>query len=427
MLIDCGMFQGGKPLRTRNWSDWPFDPSTLDAVLLTHAHLDHSGMLPVLRKSGFDGPVHATDATRALAEILLTDSGRIHEDDARHANRHGYSRHHPARPLYTEADARECLTAFESQPFGTQFVCAPGITARFHRAGHILGASWLELNVDGRRIAFSGDLGRPDDPVMYPPAPLTACDYLVIESTYGDRVHESTDTASQLLDVIERTRRRGGIVLIPAFAVGRAQLLLYLLWQLKRSGSLDRIPIYLDSPMAVNATELFRARPEDHRLSGNDAHAMCAVAHCLNSREQSRALNERHSPMIIVSASGMMTGGRVLHHLRIRGGDPKNTILFTGYQAAGTRGADILAGAKEVKIHGMNYAVRAEVDEITGLSAHADRNELNAWAQPALAGTKRVFVTHGEPRAAQALRQMLRSRGAADVHVPDLGESVDLD
>lgn len=427
MLIDCGMFQGGKPLRTRNWSDWPFDPATLDAVLLTHAHLDHSGMLPVLRKSGFDGPVHATDATRALAEILLTDSGRIHEDDARHANRHGYSRHHPARPLYTEADARACLTAFESQPFGTPFACAPGISAQFHRAGHILGASWLELNVDGRRIVFSGDLGRPDDPVMYPPAPLTACDYLVIESTYGDRVHERTDTASQLLDVIERTRRRGGIVLIPAFAVGRAQLLLYLLWQLKHSGALDRIPIYLDSPMAVDATELFRARPEDHRLSGDDAHAMCAVAQCMTSREQSRALNERHAPMIIVSASGMMTGGRVLHHLRIRGGDPKNTILFTGYQATGTRGADILAGAKAVKIHGMNYAIRAEVDEITGLSAHADRDELMSWAQNKLAGIKRVFVTHGEPRAARAMRQSLRSRGAADVHVPELGESVDLD
>ncbi len=421
------MFQGQKPLRTRNWSSWPFDPSGLDAVLLTHAHLDHSGMLPVLRRDGFEGPVLCTDATAALAEILLTDSGRIHEDDARHANRHGYSRHHPARPLYTEADARECLGAFEPRGFDTEFEPAPGIRACFRRAGHILGASWLELTVGERRIVFSGDLGRPNDPVMHPPAPATACDYLVIESTYGDRDHDATDPAQQLAEVIEHTRRRGGMVLVPAFAVGRAQSLLYLLWQLKKSGALKRIPIFLDSPMAVDATDLFRARPDDHRLTDDDAQAMCAVATCITTREQSRALNDHRGSMIVISASGMMSGGRILHHLRVRAGDPKNTILFTGYQAEGTRGADILKGAKEVKVHGENCVIRAEVDEITGLSAHADRRELLDWARPALANARRIFVTHGEPHAANALRAAIESERDGEVHVAKLGETVVLD
>jgi metallo-beta-lactamase family protein len=421
------MFQGEKPLRTRNWGPWPFAPDELDAVLLTHAHLDHSGMLPVLCRAGFTGSVFCTESTAALAEILLTDSGRIHEDDARHANRHGYSRHHPAQPLYTEADARAALAAFAPRSFMSEFEVAPGVRARFHRGGHILGASWLELTIGDRRIVFSGDLGRPTDPIMHPPAALEPCDYLIIESTYGDRQHAQTDPAQQLLEVVDRTRRRRGMVLIPAFAVGRAQLLLYLLWQLKQAGKLNHLPIFLDSPMAVDATELFQARPDDHRLTGTEAQAMCAVAECITSREQSRALNDHDGPMVVISASGMMSGGRVLHHLRVRGGDPRNTILFTGYQAAGTRGADILAGASRVKIHGLDYPVRAEIDEIASLSAHADQTELIEWAVPAFGSARRIFVTHGERSAATELARCIKSRFDGPVQTPALGDRATLD
>ncbi len=427
MLVDCGMFQGEKHLRVRNWTPWPFEPANLDAVLLTHAHLDHSGMLPVLHRDGFDKSVHCTESTAELAKILLTDSGRIHEDDARHANRHGYSRHRPALPLYTENDAHDSLTDFVAQPFEAEFEPAPGITARFRRAGHILGAASLELRAGGRTIVFSGDLGRADDPVMYAPASVPSCDYLVVESTYGDREHVEHDAAEQLLDAIEHTRKRGGMVLIPAFAVGRAQLMLYLLWQLKESGALGQIPIFLDSPMAIDATELYRSRHDDHKLSDETAAAMCAVATCITNRDESRALNKRRGPMIVISASGMMSGGRILHHLRVRGGDPKNLILFTGYQAAGTRGAAILSGAREVKIHGLHYPIRAEVREIASLSAHADRSEIMDWVRPALEHVRGVFVTHGEPAAASALAREIGRCTTAKVNVPALGDRVALD
>jgi len=428
LLIDCGMFQGVKALRARNWNAWPFPPQSLDAALLTHAHLDHSGMLPVLHRAGFAGPVYCTHSTAALARILLPDSGRIHEEDARHANRHGWSRHHPAHPLYTEEQARACLDLLTPVDFGAAFEPVRGIGARLHRAGHILGAAWLQLTIGKRRLTFSGDLGRPSDPIMNAPDAIEPTDYLVLESTYGNRRHDATPPEIRLRDVINRTAARRGTVLIPAFAVGRVQIVLYLLWRLREAGAIPRIPIYLDSPMAIDATELFRAHPEDHRLSLADAQAMCAQTQYINSSDESRALNQLTGPMIIVSASGMLTGGRILHHVRIRAGDPRNTILITGYQAEGTRGAALLAGAQRLKIHGDYYPVRAEVTAIGSLSAHADSAEIVDWVRPlATHSPARTFVTHGEPPAAAALAESLAETFGWNVHTPSLGECCTLD
>ena len=427
ILVDCGMFQGVKDLRQRNWLAWPFDPKSIDAVLLTHAHLDHSGMLPVLYRDGFRGPVYCTPSTAALARILLPDSGRIHEEDARHANRHGWSRHHPAQALYTEADANDCLAALSSIEFDADFAPAPGLTARFRRGGHILGAAWLQVQCAAQRLTFSGDLGRPNDPIMNPPDPIEPTDCLIVESTYGDRHHDATPPEQLLRTVVERTARRRGVLLIPAFAVGRAQAILYLLWRLRESGAIRDIPTFLDSPMAIDATELFRSRPQDHRLSAADAYAMCSAVRYTNTSDESRELNQLHGPLIIVSASGMLTGGRILHHLRNRAGDPRNTILLTGYQAHGTRGAELAHGADRVKIHGDYYPVRAEVTALDSLSAHADGDELCAWLAPLAAlPPAQTFITHGEPPGSRALAKRLREDMRWNVHVPVLGERCEL-
>jgi metallo-beta-lactamase family protein len=428
VLIDCGMFQGVKDLRQRNWLPWPFEPTSIDALLLTHAHLDHSGMLPVLYRSGFRGPVYCTQSTAALVSILLPDSGRIHEEDARHANRHGWSRHHPAQPLYTEADANDCLTLLEPVEFGADFSPAAGLSARFRYGGHILGAAWLQLQCGSQRLTFSGDLGRPNDPIMNPPDPLEPTDCLIIESTYGGRRHDPTPPEQLLHAVVERTAKRHGVLLIPAFAVGRAQVILYLLWRLRNAGAIPHIPTFLDSPMAIDATELFRNRPQDHRLNAAEAQAMCGAVRYTNGSDESRALNQLHGPLIIVSASGMLTGGRILHHLRNRAGDPRNTILLTGYQAHGTRGAELAHGADRLKIHGEYYPVRAEVTALDSLSAHADADELCDWVAPlADRPPAKTFVTHGEPPGSRALAKRLRESLGWSVHVPALGEHCNLD
>lgn len=425
LLVDCGLFQGLKQLRLRNWDALPVDPAGIDAVLLTHAHMDHSGFVPRLVQLGFRGKVYCTSATRELCELLLPDSGRLQEEDADFANRHGHSRHKPALPLYTEQDARAALKRFEVLPFGQE--CAPwtGWSWQLHRAGHILGAASVRIGWEGASILFSGDLGRSDDLLMRPPEVAEPADYVVVESTYGNRKHPASDTLAELAGVINRTAARGGIVVIPAFAVGRAQTLLHCIQLLKQARRIPDMPVYLNSPMAADATRIYQRHLDEHRLSAEQCAAMRGQTIIVNTPEESRRLNTLSFPSIIVSASGMATGGRVLHHLKAYAPDARNTILFAGFQAAGTRGAAMLGGADAVKIHGAYVPVRAEVANLETLSAHADRDELLAWLD-AQRAPRRVFVTHGEPVAADALRLAIEERHGWPCTVPDYRESQEL-
>jgi len=426
ILVDCGLFQGLKQLRLRNWDPPPIDPRSVDAVVLTHAHIDHSGYLPLFVKNGFRGQVYCSSATRDLCGILLPDSGHLQEEEAEYANRRGFSKHSPALPLYTEDDAKHCLSRLAPLAFDQDVDLGGGLALRFSRSGHILGAAFVELNYAGRRILFSGDIGRPHDPVMPAPTPITRADYLVVESTYGDRRHDSADPGFKLAEIINRTVQRRGVVIIPTFAVGRTQELMYYIHQLKAGRKIPDIPVYLNSPMAVDATRIFHAHPSDHRLSPAQCDAMCRTAAIVNTVEESKRLNSITAPMIILAASGMATGGRVVHHLKAFAPDPKNTILFAGFQAAGTRGAAMLAGAESVKIHGEYVPVRAEVEIISNLSAHADSEEILGWLAHFEAAPRQTFVTHGEPIAADAMRHHIEERLHWRCKVPDYKEQIDL-
>ena len=427
VLIDCGLFQGFKQLRLRNWSPLPVDPKKIGAVVLTHAHLDHSGYLPLLVKNGFEGFVYATHATRDLCEILLPDSGFLQEKDAAFANKKGFSRHKPALPLYTKDDAMDALGRIRAVPFGEFREVAPGVRVRFRRAGHILGAAIVEATIDGRTVVFSGDLGRSDSATMPTPERVETADYVLIESTYGDRRHSTADPEDALAEVVNRVAARGGTVLVPSFAVGRTQILLYHIWRLKRSGRIPDLPVFLDSPMAIDAAEIFRRHADDHRLSPEDCRAMCAVARLVREPEDSQALDRDPMPKIIVSASGMATGGRVLHHLKHFAPDPRNAVLFAGYQAGGTRGRHMVDGAPTVKIHGRHVPIKAEVDNLDMLSAHADRDGLMAWLRGFRRPPKRTFVVHGEPEAADALRGQIEEELGWPVSVPDYRDEEPLD
>jgi metallo-beta-lactamase family protein len=426
LLIDCGLFQGYKHLRLKNWARLPFDPATLDAVVLTHAHLDHSGYLPLLCKQGFKGPVYATRATIDLCRILLPDSGHLQEEQAEFANRHGFSKHSPALPLYTERDATECLKRLRTIHVGDQFEPAPGLHVRYSRAGHLLGASSIRVESKGRSVLFSGDVGRPSDPLMRPPDPPLPADYVVIESTYGDRRHPATDPQTELGDAIRRTCERGGIVVIPTFAVGRAQLLLLLIARLKAAHAIPDVPVYLDSPMAIDATGLLTQHAAEHRLSGAQAETVGRTARLVHTAEESKALDRIREPAIILAASGMATGGRVVHHLKMFVTEPRNTILFSGFQAGGTRGASLVAGAQQVRIHGEAFPVRAEICQLQAASAHADADELIAWLRQLRSAPRHVFVTHGESSASDTLRQRLQSELGWAASVPEYRDEVQL-
>jgi metallo-beta-lactamase family protein len=423
ILVDCGLFQGWKALRLRNWAPFPVPPASIDAVVLTHAHIDHSGYLPLLIRDGFRGPVHATAATKELCAVLLPDSGRIHERDAEYANRKGFSKHAPALPLFTEAEAERTLPAFRTHAFGETVELAPGLSLRFQRAGHILGAATLTLVVDGERIVFSGDLGRPDCPVMPAPEPVREADLLVVESTYGDRHHDPADPEEALAEVVNRTFARGGTVLIPAFAVGRTQILLYHLDRLRRAGRIPNLPVYMDSPMAIDATEIFRRHGADHRLDAETCASVCGSVRLVRTAEESKRLDERNESMILISASGMATGGRVLHHLAHFAPDPCHTLLFAGYQAPGTRGERIVRGETSVKLHGAMVPIRAQVESLDMLSAHADADEILSWLRGFERAPKTTFVNHGEPAAADALRVRIRDELGWRARVADLGET----
>jgi metallo-beta-lactamase family protein len=426
LLVDCGLFQGFKALRLRNWARFPVDPRQIDAVILTHAHLDHTGYLPLLVKCGFTGPVFCSESTAEFCRILLPDSGYLQEKDADYANRHGFSRHKPALPLYTYEDAVTAIDRLEVIAFDQPQGLPGGATALLRRAGHILGAGSVQLDWAGTCIVFSGDLGRYGDPIMVDPASIEDTDYLLVESTYGNRRHDQRAQEDALNEVIRETIGRGGTVVIPAFAVGRAQSLLFYLHRLKSKGHLANVPVFLDSPMAADASEIFCRQLKDHRLPAHECRAACGVAHYVRNVEESKALTANPMPKVIVSASGMATGGRVLHHLKRYAPDPRNTILFAGFQAGGTRGAAMVAGVEHIKIHGQHVPVRAAVRTLDMLSAHADTDEIMRWLKGFRKAPRMTFVTHGEPTASDTLRHRIEEELGWPCLVPEHGQQVDL-
>lgn len=426
VLVDCGLFQGLKNLRELNWAPFPVDPASVGVVVLTHAHLDHSGYLPRLVRQGFQGQILCTPATRDVAELILKDAARLQETEAKDANRLGTSRHRPALPLHDERDAEAALSRFTPTPFDTAVPLPNGAELLFRHAGHILGAATAEIRWGGRTILFSGDLGRYADPMLPDPVSGTEADIVVIESTYGNRRHPAGSPEDSLADVVTRTVARGGTVIIPAFAVGRAQSLLYHLWSLRQAGRLAGVPVYLDSPMAIDASDLLCAHPGDLRLDPRSCRLACGIATYVRSSRESKALSADRRPKIIISASGMATGGRVLHHLKAFAPDPRNTVLFAGYQAEGTRGRSMLSGAEDIKIHGEWVPVRAEVTEVPALSAHADAGELVRWLSGLRRPPERILIVHGEPEASEALRVRIKRELGWEASVPRQDQRIEL-
>jgi len=425
-MIDCGLFQGLKVLRQRNWHPIPIQPGRIDSVVLTHAHIDHTGYLPLLVKNGFRGNVYATPATRALCGVLLPDSGHLQEEDADFANRHKFSKHSPALPLYSEEDAREALKYFSSVGFHKKVELSRHVSFQFLPAGHILGAAMVQFMVSGRLVTFSGDLGRPKSDIMKPPVAVRETDYLVVESTYGDRCHPKEDPKAVIRELILETLEKKGVVLIPAFAVGRAQQVLFLLNELKKNGDLNDVPIYVNSPMATEATHIFRDLNGDLAIPKEQLMELFQIAKFVTSVEESKRVAQADGPCIIISASGMATGGRVLHHLKLLAPEPKNLILFVGFQAAGTRGEALMDGADEIKIHGAKIPVRAKVKLIDTLSAHADSDEIMGWLRQFTRAPKMTFITHGEPLASEALRKRIEEELHWQCEVPDYLETFEL-
>lgn len=418
VLIDCGLFQGLKNLRELNWENLSIAARDIDAVILTHAHLDHSGYLPRLVKQGFRGKIYSTSATRDVAELILKDSGHLQEKDADFLNRHKLTKHAPALPLYDARDAENALGHFSRVEFDQTITILDDLRFRFRYAGHILGAANVQIDWAGKRVVFSGDIGRYNHPLMPDPITPEEADYVVVESTYGNRLHEHTDPAEALGSITEKTVQRGGTLVIPSFAVGRAQELLYYFWKLKQAGRLSSEPIFLDSPMAIDATTLMSKHMADHKLSPDDAREAYKIARYTEDVEDSKAINNNPYPKVVISASGMAIGGRILHHLKNYAPDMKNTILLAGFQAAGTRGRALREGAKELKIHGMWVPVNAEVAQIDTLSGHADANELIRWLSGFRIPPKKTFIVHGEPDASEALRVLIGRELGWDSVVP---------
>ena len=441
VLVDCGLFQGFKELRERNWQEPPFDPRSLNAVIITHAHIDHTGYLPRLVKQGFHGPVYCSRGTADLLKILLPDSGRLQEEEADYRNRHNLSKHAPALPLYNEKDAYAALDLIRPiANTGEGFDPAPGIHASFRIAGHILGSSLVLLELDqagengqGLRVLFSGDLGHYDQPIIHDPTPPPACDYLLVESTYGDRLHDPEDPKVALARIINDAAQRQAPILIPAFAVGRTQEIVYLIRELEDEKAIPVLPVTVDSPMAAAATQAYANRREEHdeeytSVLTQQRHPLRTNSmKTASSREESKKLNDAKGARIIISASGMMTGGRVMHHAMRLVPNPDATIVFVGFQAAGTTGRRILDGEPEVKIMKQWVPVRCRVARIGGFSAHADWGEVLRWLEGMESGVpRRTFLTHGEPEAATAMGEHIKEKFGWNVHVPQYGERIEL-
>lgn len=427
ILVDCGLFQGYKILRDRNRMPFPVRPHSIDAVLLTHAHLDHTGYVPALVRDGFGGPVFATEGTTELCTLLLPDSGHLQEEEAKYAHESGTSRHSPPIPLYTAADAVRSLDSFREQGFDTPLKLGGGITATFIPAGHILGAAQIRLDVEQHSVHFTGDLGRNDDPLMYPPRGLGAADVLITESTYGNRTHSSLDPELQLGEIITRVAKKGGVILIAAFAVGRAETLMLHLSRLRNKKAIPDIPVYLNSPMAIDASGMYQRHPDEHRLKRREYEDMYKVAKMTRTVDDSKLLNLRGGPMVIISASGMLTGGRILHHIAAYGSDPKNAIILSGYQAGGTRGAALAAGQRQLRIYGEDVRIHAEVIQMESLSAHADSDGLIEWMRAAEREPRMTYITHGEPDASDALRARIKRELGWRVRVPEHLESISIE
>ncbi|MGE5243668.1 MAG: MBL fold metallo-hydrolase RNA specificity domain-containing protein [Betaproteobacteria bacterium] len=429
VLVDCGLFQGLKELRLRNWAPLPVDPSTIDAVVLTHAHLDHCGYLPRLVAQGFKGRVYCTPGTRDLCTLVLPDSARIQEEDARQANRHGYSKHAPALPLYTEADAARALDRLQPVGYDRPIQIVPGVEMDFVNAGHLLGSAYARLHVNGKTLLFGGDLGRYGRPVLPDPSPIAEADVLLVESTYGDRLHEADDDASRLAKVVNDTIQRGGRLIVPSFAIGRVEELLYWLRRLELAHRIPALPVYVDSPMAIGALKFYRARASEldpEMTSG--AREVCAFCterlQTVDSVEQSKALVASHGPAIVIAASGMATGGRVLHHLEAALPDERNTVLFVGFQAAGTRGRLLVDGAREIKMHGQMVRVAARIDRIESMSAHADAAEIMRWLSGFTRPPSITYLVHGEPSGLEGLQARIAKERGWPTHIADYLESV---
>ncbi|KRT71957.1 MAG: hypothetical protein XU13_C0033G0024 [Candidatus Rokubacteria bacterium CSP1-6] len=437
LLVDCGLYQGLKELRLRNWDRLPVDPASIDWVVLTHAHIDHTGYLPRLLKDGFKGRVYASRATADLLKVLLPDSGHLQEEEAAYHNKRGTSKHKPALPLYTAEEGLEAAERVAGVGYREPVELGSGIRVTFKRAGHILGSAIVTVEVgDGRaprRLVFSGDLGRYGAPILPDPMPIEEADDIVVESTYGDRRHDPEPIQAQLERVVGEAVKRDGALIVPAFALGRTQELMYHLSGLEKAGRLPRLPAYVDSPMAIEATEIYCAHPEDFE---GDMRTMTMTRNCplhcgdfrlARSPAESRAINEVKGPVLIISASGMVTGGRVLHHLRQRLPDPRTTVLLVGYQAIGTRGRRLQEGAKSVRIFGENVPVRAHVETVHGLSAHADADGLMRWLRTAARRPKRVFMVHGDSGPAEALAGRIRGELGWEVVVPGYRDRVTID
>src|SRR5580700_3540096 len=437
LLVDCGLFQGPKELQQRNWNNLPIDPASIDWVLLTHAHIDHTGYLPRLVREGFSGPIYSNAATHELCQLLLLDSAHLQEEDAQYAAKKNYSSHKPPLPLYTVAQAQTSLARFGEIPRADAFSISPQFSVRPHDAGHILGSSWLELTIteNGKQtlVVFSGDVGRYDQPILKDPESPTRADFLLCESTYGDRDHPTGSVPDALADVINRVEKRGGAIVVPAFAVGRTQTLMYYLRDLLEQKRIPALPVYVDSPMAINVTGIYVKHKEDHDADfvqqeeqGNRDPLNVQNVHMTRAVEDSKKINDVAGPCIIIPASGMATGGRILHHLAHRLPDSRSAVLLVGYEAEGTGGRALADGAQYLRIHGQEVPVRAEIVKIDQLSAHAGRSELLRWLSGITIPPHQTFLVHGEPNALESFHGAITSKFNWPVTVPEYLQSFDL-